>query len=188
MPLVRDKPQKPKEKQGPDRSSPAPNPRLEKTELRRWIVYLAGEIHTEWRYEIVTKAADFGLPVDFTYPVLVHQSSDDCGCQILGEEQDPRWRDHKAAKINAMRTRGLIQEADILVACFDADRKYRQWNAAFDAGYAAALGKAVITLHSDAVIHPLKEVDAAALAVASSPDEVVDLLHYVTCGLLPHNT
>ena len=62
--------------------------------------------------------------------------------------------------------------------------KYRQWNAAFDAGYAAARGKPVITLHDESLIHPLKEVDAAALAVAENPEQVVALLRYVIDGEL----
>ncbi|MEO1369954.1 MAG: YtoQ family protein, partial [Acidobacteriota bacterium] len=145
----------------------------------------AGEIHTAWRQEIMAKAEELELPVDFTHPVLDHPASDDCGCAILGAESEKRWRDHKAAKINSIRTRSLIQEADIVVARFDDDKKYRQWNAAFDAGFAAAVGTSLITLHGDGIIHPLKEVDAAALAVAASSEEVAHILKYVIAGELP---
>jgi YtoQ family protein len=63
--------------------------------------------------------------------------------------------------------------------------KYKQWNAAFDAGYAAALGKPIIVLHPPEHDHALKEVDAAAKAVARDPAQVVQALAYVTRGELP---
>ncbi|NVK44433.1 MAG: YtoQ family protein, partial [Oceanospirillaceae bacterium] len=59
---------------------------------------------------------------------------------------------------------------------------YKQWNAAFDAGYLAALGTPYITLHDADIIHPLKEVDAAAMAWAQQPEQVVEILRYVTQG------
>lgn len=142
-----------------------------------WLVYLSGEIHTDWRQQIESGVADAGLPVQFASPVTDHAKSDDCGATILGEEDKPFWRDHKGAQINAIRTRTLIEKSDIVVVRFGD--KYRQWNAAFDAGYAAALGKPIITLHDAELIHALKEVDAAALAVAQSPAQVVDILRYV---------
>jgi len=58
--------------------------------------------------------------------------------------------------------------------------QYKQWNAAFDAGYCAAAGKQYITLHSEDHVHALKEVDAAAMAWAKTPEQVVDVLRYVT--------
>ena len=142
-----------------------------------WLVYLSGEIHTDWRTRIQDGAREARLPVEFTSPVTDHASSDDVGADILGEEDTPFWRDHKGAKINAIRTRNLIEKADIVVVRFGD--KYRQWNAAFDAGYAAALGKAVITLHESELTHALKEVDAAAWAVCATPEQVVDILKYV---------
>jgi YtoQ family protein len=63
--------------------------------------------------------------------------------------------------------------------------KYRQWNAAFDAGYAVALGKPIITLHDPDLNHALKEVDGAAAAVARTPDQVVQTLAYAIGGALP---
>lgn len=147
-----------------------------------WQVYLSGEIHTDWREQIEAGARAAGLPVRFTAPVTDHASSDDCGVAILGAEDDDFWKDHKGAKVNAVRTRTLIERADIVVVRFGD--KYRQWNAAFDAGLAAALGKPVVTLHEPALNHALKEVDGAALAVARSPDQVVALLRYVIEGRL----
>ncbi len=142
-----------------------------------WLVYLSGEIHTAWRDEIREAAERRALPVTFVSPVTDHGASDDIGVEALGEEEQPFWKDHKGAKINAIRTRTMIERADVVVVRFGD--KYRQWNAAFDAGYAAALGKPLITLHSEEHTHALKEVDSAALAVASTPAQIVEILAYV---------
>jgi YtoQ family protein len=145
-----------------------------------WTVYLAGEIHSDWRDRIVEGAA--GLPIEFLAPVTDHDASDACGVAILGEEAEAFWTDHKGGKVNAIRTRTLIGRSDVVVVRFGDT--YRQWNAAFDAGYAAATGKALVTLHDEALDHSLKEVDAAALAVARSPEQVVGVLRYVVEGRL----
>lgn len=145
-------------------------------------VYLSGEIHTDWRERIVSGAKAAGLDIAFSAPVTDHDASDDCGVAILGAEADNFWKDHKGAKLNAIRTRTLIEKADVVVVRFGD--KYKQWNAAFDAGYAAALGKALIIQHDRSLIHPLKEVDGAALAVAETPEQVVDILRYVLTGEL----
>lgn len=147
-----------------------------------WDVYLSGEIHTDWRERITDGAAKAGLNIEFSSPVTNHASSDDCGVAILGGEEQAFWHDHKGAKVNAIRTRTLIERSDVVVVRFGD--KYRQWNAAFDAGYAAALGKPVITLHDEALTHALKEVDGAALAVAQTPDQVVKMLDYAINGAL----
>jgi len=144
-------------------------------------VYLSGEIHTDWRDQIIKEFQ--GLEVAFTGPVTDHAASDDCGVTILGPEQDKYWHDHKGAMVNAIRTRQGLSEADIVVVRF-GDR-YKQWNAAFDAGYAAALGKSLIILQPPEHDHALKEVDAAALAVAREPQQVVDIIRYVIDGTLP---
>lgn len=143
-----------------------------------WKVYLSGEIHSEWRTELIDLAAKENLPVEFSAPVTDHAASDDVGTDILGEESSDFWKDHKGAKINAVRTRTLIEQADIVVVKFG--EKYRQWNAAFDAGYATALGKKLIVIHPEDFTHALKEVDAAALAVTRTPKQVVGILRYVT--------
>ena len=148
-----------------------------------WTVYLSGEIHTDWREEIAAGAAARSLPAVFTGPVTDHAASDDCGVRILGAETDRFWHDHKGAKLNAIRTRTLLEAADVAVVRFG--EKYRQWNAAFDAGFAAALGKPLVILHGPEHAHALKEVDAAALAVAERPAQVVEILDYVVNGRLP---
>jgi len=141
-----------------------------------WKVYLSGEIHSDWRERIRDGIKAKNLAIEISAPVTNHEASDDCGDAILGKEEAPFWKDNKAAKINAIRTRKLIEDADVVVVRFGD--KYRQWNAAFDAGYASALGKSIITLHDEALIHPLKEVNAAALASAQTPEQVVDILAY----------
>ena len=145
-------------------------------------VYLSGEIHTDWRDQIEWATEKSSLPVTFLSPVTDHDASDDCGVNILGKEEQKFWKDHKGAKVNAIRTRTMIERADLVVVRFGD--KYRQWNAAFDAGYASALGKPIITLHDPELTHPLKEVDGAALAVAESPGQVVKIFGYVIDGVL----
>jgi YtoQ family protein len=144
-------------------------------------IYLSGEIHTDWRDQIVEGAKALG--VTFSSPVTDHAASDDCGVAIMGAEPDKFWHDHKGAKLNAIRTRNAIEAADIVVVRFGD--QYKQWNAAFDAGYAAALGKSLIVMHGPDHQHALKEVDAAALAVVETPQQVVEILTYVQAGTLP---
>ena len=145
---------------------------------KQWTVYLAGEIHSDWRERVADACAQRELPVEFTAPITDHGASDHCGVDILGAEESPFWKDHKGAQVNAIRTRTLIRDADVVVVRFGD--KYRQWNAAFDAGFASALGKPIVVLHEADIAHALKEVDAAALAVASRPEQVAELLAYTT--------
>lgn len=142
-----------------------------------WTVYLSGEIHSDWRQKIMQGAKAHGLAITFTSAVTDHEASDAAG-DVLGENDNGFWRDHQSSKINAIRTKNMMQKCDIAIIRFGD--KYKQWNAAFDAGYCAALGKPYITLHAEDIIHPLKEVDAAAMAWAQTPEQVVELLKYVT--------
>ena len=143
-----------------------------------WSVYLSGEIHTQWRNEIADGIKRAGLPVRLTAPVTDHAASDDCGANLLGTEGDPFWKDRKGAGVNAIRARTLLRRADVVVVRFGS--KYRQWNAAFEAGFAAAIGKPLVTLHDAELDHALKEIDAAACATARDPDQVVNILRYIT--------
>ena len=142
-----------------------------------WSVYLSGEIHSDWRERIAEGVNDAGLAVKLLAPVTDHAASDEVGVEILGPEAEGFWRDHKGAGVNAVRTKTLLERADVVVVRFGD--KYRQWNAAFDAGMAAALGKPLVTLHPEQHDHALKEVDRAALAVAREPEQVVEILQYV---------
>ena len=143
-----------------------------------YAVYLSGEIHSDWREEIMEGARALGLPIEFSTPVITHDASDNVGVAILGDEDSGFWKDHKAAKINAIRIKSGIENADIVIIKFG--EKYRQWNAAFDAGQAAALGKSYIVIHPEDFTHALKEVDAQAMAVAQTSDQVVKILKYIT--------
>lgn len=142
-----------------------------------WTVYLSGEIHTDWREQIKQGAQSLNLPITFTSAVTDHAASDAAG-DMLEPTSEGYWRDHKSSKVNGIRTKTLIEACDIAIVRFGD--KYKQWNAAFDAGFCAALGKPYVTLHDEGIIHPLKEVDAAAMAWAKTPEEVVSILKYVT--------
>ena len=141
-----------------------------------WNVYLAGEIHSDWRERISAGVREAGLPVELLAPVTDHGASDDVGVAILGSEDDKFWHDHKGAGVNAIRTQNLLRSADVVVVRFG--EKYKQWNAAFDAGFAAALGKPLVTLHPPEHDHALKEIDRAAMATAETPEQVVEILRY----------
>ncbi|MDC5819320.1 YtoQ family protein [Vibrio europaeus] len=141
-----------------------------------WKVYLSGEIHTDWRERIIEGVRKLELNIEFYSANTDHKSSDAAG-DLLRQNESGFWRDHQSSKVNAIRTSTLIKQCDIGVVRFG--EKYRQWNAAFDAGMLSALDKPYITLHDESLIHPLKEVDAAAMAWAESPEQVVELLKYV---------
>jgi len=140
-------------------------------------VYLSGEIHSSWREEIAAGIQANDLPIKVLAPVTDHDASDNVGVNILGAEEKNFWKDHKAAKISSIRIKTAIEKADVVVVKFGD--KYKQWNAAFEAGYAVAKGKALISLHAPELTHPLKEVDASAMAVAENPQQVVEILQYV---------
>ena len=142
-----------------------------------WTVYLSGEIHTDWRKQIADGVKARNLPVNVSSAVTDHEASDAAG-DVLGPETSGFWRDHKSSKVNGIRTRTLLEKCDIAIVRFGD--KYKQWNAAFDAGYCAAIGKPYITLHDEDIVHALKEVDASAMAWATTPEQVVELLGYVT--------
>ena len=145
--------------------------------MNHWTVYLSGEIHTDWREQIEKGASEQNLPISFTSPVTDHEASDAAG-DMLEPHSEGFWRDQKSSKVNGIRTKTLIENCDIAIIRFGD--KYKQWNAAFDAGYCAALGTPYITLHAEDIIHPLKEVDASSMAWAQTPAQVVEILKYVT--------
>ena len=145
-------------------------------------VYLSGEIHSNWREEIIDLCNKENLEINFTSPVTNHEASDNCGVEILGTEDNNYWKDNKGAKINSIKTKKSIEDCDVVVVKFG--EKYRQWNAAFDAGYASALGKSLIIMHQDDFQHALKEVDASALAIVKSNQELLNIFKYVITGKL----
>jgi YtoQ family protein len=148
-----------------------------------WTIYLSGEIHSDWRERIKAGVEAAGLPVVLSGPVTIHADSDDCGVAIFGAENDKYWHDHKGALLNSVRTENLLREADIVVVRFG--EKYKQWNAAFDAGQAAALGIPYLTLHPAEHDHALKEVDAGAKGMAREPEQIVQAITYIITGAMP---
>ena len=140
-------------------------------------IYLSGEIHSDWRQEIIKLCNKENLEISFSSPITNHEASDNCGVEILGNEEKNFWKDNKGANINSIKTRKSIKDCDIVVVKFG--EKYKQWNAAFDAGYAAALNKSIIVIHNEEHQHALKEVDAAAAAVAKDQHQVVKILKYI---------
>lgn len=142
-----------------------------------YCVFLAGEIHSNWREIIISGSKKLGLPLHFEQPETNHDKSDHCGSVILGEENKDYWNDHKSAGINSIRIRNGIKKADIVVVKFG--EQYHQWNAAYDAGYAAALGKSLVIIHPPEFDHALKEIDAGAQATAITEEQVVEILKYI---------
>jgi len=147
-------------------------------EKRLWNVYLSGEIHSDWRGEIENFVQENQVPVRLMGPNCHHEESDQCGETILGAEESPFWKDHKAAKINSIRNRGLLKNCDLVVVKFG--EKYRQWNAAFEAGQAIAMGLSLIVIHDPTLTHALKEIDSQAMAVVQTEQQVGEILKYVT--------
>ena len=145
-------------------------------------VYLSGEIHTDWREEIIQLCKKEDLSIVFSSPNTDHESSDNCGVEILGAEESNFWKDNKGASINSIKTKKAIKDSDVVIVKFGD--KYKQWNAAFDAGYASALNKSTIVIHNDEHQHALKEVDASASAVAKDQHQVVRILKYILDGSL----
>tara|TARA_Y100000766_G_C18537648_1_gene426755 strand:+ start:132 stop:581 length:450 start_codon:yes stop_codon:yes gene_type:complete len=145
-------------------------------------VYLSGEIHTDWRNQIIQLCEKEGLNINFSSPVTNHDASDNCGVEILGDEEKNFWKDNKGARINSIKTKKSIKDCDLVIVKFG--EKYKQWNAAFDAGYASALNKSIIVIHNEDHQHALKEVDAFASAVAKDQDQVVRILKYILAGTL----
>ena len=141
-------------------------------------IYLSGEIHTDWREEIINLCKNENLNISFSSPITNHEASDNCGVEILGQEEKNFWKDSKGANINSIKTRKAIKDADIVIVKFG--EKYKQWNAAFDAGYSAAKGKSLIIMHDDDHQHALKEIDATALAVVQNNQQLIEVLKYVT--------
>lgn len=145
-------------------------------------VFLAGEIHTNWRDEIKNQVKNKKLPIVFFSPETNHSKSDDCGISILGPEDNKFWHDYKSASINAIKNNILIKKSDIIIVKFGD--KYKQWNAAFDAGYAMGNDKVIISLHSNELDHALKEIDASSKAVCRNNDQVIKTLEYIIKGTL----
>jgi len=143
-----------------------------------YTIYLSGETHTDWREQIIQGIENNGLNVEVLGPITNLNISENIGSEILGAEENNFWRDHKSAKINTLRNNYYLSQADLLVVYFG--EKYKQWDAAFDAGLAIGSGIPLIVMHEPELTHALKEIDAAALAVTQTTLQVVEILAYVS--------
>jgi len=140
-------------------------------------VYLAGEIHTNWRDEIRQKAEEKNLPLTFVSPQTNHDRSDNIGEEILGEQPGKYYKDDAASDINNFRTQVLMQKADIVIALFG--EKYKQWNTAMDASAAIAMNKPTIIIRPESLIHPLKELSNKANVTVETVDQAIQVLEYI---------
>ncbi|PSL44537.1 YtoQ family protein [Salsuginibacillus halophilus] len=140
-------------------------------------VYLAGQIHDDWRSEIRTKAEEMNLPLDFFAPMENHDRSDNIGEEILGEQPNAIAKDDAASSMNNLRTRILMQKADVVIALFGEN--YKQWNTAMDAATAMTLGKPVILIRPANLHHPAKELAEKAQVVVETKEQALQALAYV---------
>ena len=140
-------------------------------------VYLAGQIHDNWREELITQTEDKGLNFDFVYPQTEHDLSDDIGEKILGKQPGNYYRDEAASAVNNFRTTVLMEKADIVIALFGD--QYRQWNTAMDATTAINKGKPLIIIRPEDLIHSLKELSNKANVTVETIEQAVQVLAYI---------
>lgn len=145
--------------------------------MMKFIVYLAGQIHDDWREELKEQVLKAQLPFEFVGPQTNHDLSDAIGEQILGEQPGNYYRDDAASAINNFRTEVLMQKADIVIAMFGD--KYRQWNTAMDASAAITLNKPLIVIRPKELIHALKELSNKATVTVDTIDQAVEVLNYL---------
>ncbi|MFK4997396.1 YtoQ family protein [Bacillus sp. N9] len=143
----------------------------------RLTVYLAGEIHSDWRNEMKEKAKALQLPIDFVGPMEDHDRSDGIGAEILGEQPNVIFHDAAASSFNNLRTEVLLKKADVVIALFG--EKYRQWNTAMDASAAVALGKPLILIRPENLHHPLKELSGKANVTVETVNQAIKALTYI---------
>lgn len=140
-------------------------------------VYLAGQIHDDWREEVARKAKEKNLPLHFVGPQTNHDRSDNIGEEILGKQPSNLYKDDAASDINNFRTQVLMQKADIVIALFG--EKYKQWNTALDASTAIAMNKPTIIIRPESLIHPLKELSNKANVTVETVDQAIDVISYI---------
>ncbi|WP_430784703.1 YtoQ family protein [Virgibacillus flavescens] len=140
-------------------------------------VYLAGQIHDDWRGEVKKKAQEKSLSLTFVGPQTDHERSDNVGESILGEQPENAYKDDAASSINNFRTEVLMQKSDVVIALFG--EKYKQWNTAMDASAALTMNKPTIIVRPDSLIHPLKELSNKANVTVETVDQALDVLAYI---------
>ncbi|SDO13663.1 YtoQ family protein [Alkalicoccus daliensis] len=143
----------------------------------RLTVYLAGQIHDDWREQLKQKAEEKNLPIDFVGPMENHERSDNIGEEILGEQPNNIIKDETASQMNNLRTRVLMEKSDAVVALFG--EKYKQWNSAMDAGAAIATNKPLILVRPESLHHPLKELSQKAQVTVETAEQALQALAYI---------
>jgi YtoQ family protein len=141
------------------------------------VIYAAGEIHSEWRMELRRQLQSAGVDAELVDPQENHDRSDDVGEAILGKQPDARYRDLMGAQANTLRTRVLMQRADLAVAYFGP--KYKQWNTASDAGFALASGLPLVLVRAEEHVHALKELDALATMTVETLEQAAQVIAYI---------
>lgn len=141
------------------------------------VVYAAGEIHSEWRDELRGYLEAVNVEAEIIGPQEQHDRSDSVGEDILGAQPNARYRDLIGARVNILRTRVLMQRADLCVAFFGP--KYKQWNTAADAGSAVAAGLPLILVRADEHVHALKELDALATLTVDTLQQAAQAIAYI---------
>lgn len=141
------------------------------------VVYLAGEIHTNWREVLTNKAEAMKLPLTFVSPQTAHDRSDDIGEAILGKQPNALYKDAVASDMNNFRTTVMMQKADIVIALFG--ETYRQWNTAMDASAAITLNKPTIIIRPESLIHPLKELSNRANVTVETVEQALEVIAYI---------
>ncbi|MFD1739292.1 YtoQ family protein [Bacillus salitolerans] len=141
------------------------------------VVYLAGEIHTNWRDELREKAKISDLPLTFVGPMTDHERSDNIGEEVLGKQPTSVLKDEAASNINNLRTKLLMEKSDVVIALFG--EKYKQWNTAMDASTAVTLGKPLILIRPETLHHPLKELSNKASVTVETVDQAIKVLNYI---------
>ncbi len=141
------------------------------------VIYAAGEIHSDWRDQLRGYLEAAGVDAELVGPQEVHDRSDAVGEDILGEQPDARHRDLHGARANTLRTRVLMQRADMAVAYFGPE--YKQWNTASDAGFALASGLPLVLVRAEEHVHALKELDALATFTCETLQQAAQAIAYV---------
>ncbi|WP_404444601.1 YtoQ family protein [Sutcliffiella horikoshii] len=143
----------------------------------KFTVYLAGEIHTSWREELIDKAQALDLPLEFVGPMTDHERSDNIGEAVMGPQPSSIAKDEAASQINNLRTELLLKKSDLVIALFG--EKYKQWNTAMDASAAISLQKPLILIRPENLHHPLKELSNKANVTVETVNQALKVLTYV---------
>ncbi|KIL43892.1 YtoQ family protein [Jeotgalibacillus soli] len=141
------------------------------------IIYLAGEIHSNWRQTIKEQANSLPFHLNFVGPMENHERSDNIGEEILGNQPNTIFKDDAASAMNNLRTQVLMQKSDVVIALFG--EKYKQWNTAMDASTAITLNKPLILVRPEKLHHALKELSRKANVTVETTEQALQVISYI---------